>query len=466
MVQRKQPLKKEKSENKIINTNEINKKNSSKIKRENNDNIVKEKDTSVKEKHLNIEEKKLNIEEKDYKIANTDVLDEVDQKITKVDDSNTLNYLASILGSNVEKVTETLDNMGLNVSDMSKKENLVSFLKEVFNKNNSVELLNIPNIKEIMTDINKLLQSNIEATEASNMNIIENFYKDQNLLDKNSIDKDSIYKSKATDNINKETIKVDDASKKTPIEVDEVDLLKSGISNKTVATENEVIEDETPKSENKENKYIETKLLENNINKQPDSSKNNFLDHEGSSKQENILSNKGENISANNEIKFEKVIATKTEILQTNRLVENQNVIDQILENLKVDVKGNESSIRMTLHPETLGDVTVKVATQNGIVTASFIAENEKVKEILKANFNELKNVLQEQGLNISSLSVSVGQENNKQQMNEFARRQEKSSNRIQDIISKVAFDDKELVENDIYNNTYDKLEVNVNYTA
>ncbi|MFV0392966.1 MAG: flagellar hook-length control protein FliK, partial [Coprobacillaceae bacterium] len=58
---------------------------------------------------------------------------------------------------------------------------------------------------------------------------------------------------------------------------------------------------------------------------------------------------------------------------------------------------------------------TLKIMNDNGVITAQFEAQNQRVKEIIEANFNQLKQSLQDQGINISSLSVNVssGESNN-----------------------------------------------------
>ena len=61
------------------------------------------------------------------------------------------------------------------------------------------------------------------------------------------------------------------------------------------------------------------------------------------------------------------------------------------------------------LKPDHLGKVTVEIAVENGSVTAKFLAESEKVKEILESNMQDLKDHLAKQGMVVQDLSVSVG---------------------------------------------------------
>ena len=51
----------------------------------------------------------------------------------------------------------------------------------------------------------------------------------------------------------------------------------------------------------------------------------------------------------------------------------------------------------------------LKIVLDKGQMTARFTAENSRVKEIIESNISELKGSLQEKGINVQNLSVSVG---------------------------------------------------------
>ncbi|MDR1209421.1 MAG: flagellar hook-length control protein FliK [Clostridiales bacterium] len=85
--------------------------------------------------------------------------------------------------------------------------------------------------------------------------------------------------------------------------------------------------------------------------------------------------------------------------------------VAQVIDRLKVEYRGDTREVRVTLRPESLGDVTMRITERNGVVTAQFVAENQRVKETLEAGFNSLREELSRQGVNIQSMSVSVGGE-------------------------------------------------------
>jgi len=124
--------------------------------------------------------------------------------------------------------------------------------------------------------------------------------------------------------------------------------------------------------------------------------------------------------------------------------VNTSNVIEQIMNQVKVQTSGGQfTEMRLTLRPESLGDIILRVVTQNGIVMAQFEAENQRVKEALEANMNQLRNALEEAGIKFSELSVSVGQDEN-ERMNQFNKARQESRHRA-DSIEDAADDQPEV---------------------
>jgi len=93
-----------------------------------------------------------------------------------------------------------------------------------------------------------------------------------------------------------------------------------------------------------------------------------------------------------------------------NIRMENE-VVKQVVEKAKVILDGDKSEMVLSLKPESLGKLSLMIVTENGIVTAKFVAENQQVKQILESNMQLLKENLESQGLNVQSFSVSVRQD-------------------------------------------------------
>jgi flagellar hook-length control protein FliK len=122
-----------------------------------------------------------------------------------------------------------------------------------------------------------------------------------------------------------------------------------------------------------------------------------------------------------------------TQQTQTAQAVNPADVINQIMSQIRVHTGEQVTEMRLTLRPESLGDIVLRVLTHNGIVTAQFIAESQRVREALESSFNQLRDALEEQGIRFSELSVSV-RDNQDEQMNRFARGRQNARNRAANV--------------------------------
>lgn len=85
-----------------------------------------------------------------------------------------------------------------------------------------------------------------------------------------------------------------------------------------------------------------------------------------------------------------------------------QNIMRQIMDFMKIQVKADTSSLEMQLHPASLGTLQVQVASKGGVLTANFITENETVKTVLESQMIQLKESFAEQGVKVEAIEVTV----------------------------------------------------------
>lgn len=102
------------------------------------------------------------------------------------------------------------------------------------------------------------------------------------------------------------------------------------------------------------------------------------------------------------------VQAAETE--STFSMADTQEIMDQIVDYMKVAVKPEVTSLEMQLHPESLGTLHIQISNREGAVTAQFIAQNESVKAALESQVMELKENLEQQGLKVEAVEVTIAQ--------------------------------------------------------
>ena len=84
-------------------------------------------------------------------------------------------------------------------------------------------------------------------------------------------------------------------------------------------------------------------------------------------------------------------------------------IINKIAQEIKSIIGKEKSEINIKLEPESLGKLSVKISSENGVFNASFYAENDRAKAMIESNIASLKKTLEEQGIQINELNVFVG---------------------------------------------------------
>ena len=85
-----------------------------------------------------------------------------------------------------------------------------------------------------------------------------------------------------------------------------------------------------------------------------------------------------------------------------------ESILKQLADYVKIQ-KGKElTEMELQLHPASLGNVKVTLATKGGVVTAQLTTENEIVKNAIESQVSQLKQNLEEQGVRVEAIEVSV----------------------------------------------------------
>lgn len=118
--------------------------------------------------------------------------------------------------------------------------------------------------------------------------------------------------------------------------------------------------------------------------------------------------------------------------------IDTMDLIEQFAENVKVTVAENASSMEMQLNPENLGKVYLQISSEQGIVRAQIAASNEAVKAALEIQVAELRETLEQSGIKVDSIEVTVAshefernlEQGQSREFEEGQRQQEQQSQR------------------------------------
>lgn len=99
-----------------------------------------------------------------------------------------------------------------------------------------------------------------------------------------------------------------------------------------------------------------------------------------------------------------------------------ENIIRQITEKITISAKNEETSMELSLHPASLGNVNILLTSGKDGIVAKFTAQNQIVKEAVEAQMVQLQQKFDEQGIKVTSIEVTIashGFEQNLEQGNE-----------------------------------------------
>lgn len=84
----------------------------------------------------------------------------------------------------------------------------------------------------------------------------------------------------------------------------------------------------------------------------------------------------------------------------------------KIVGEMRVAFRGNKTTFDIKLEPESLGKLSVRINSENGVFNASFFVDSQKAKQAIENDIHILRQSLLEQGVNVQEINVQVGQSN------------------------------------------------------
>lgn len=402
------------------------------------DKLDSKKDKTSYEKENNkVDDSKKNIDRKDVKKNSNINEEEISDKAINIEGKEIL----KIDNENIVKIEDlSLEELNLEEEDLQE---LASVVDQLINLDEDVDktqlMVLVDSLKEIGVDLQNL------GIDADLTNKIEDIINPKMFMSMDSLNNSNT--SNEDLNLEIEDLKnLDDGS--------ELEELKTIIKNLKEQLKNEQTNVEGKEFAFKENveeiavtnKDVNTNL--NNIgNLMKETAQNGQIEfddldfEQGDSKEDS-------NTNMASSIKFSSNIS-KTGTAKVNPTFENM-VLKQVTEEIKLNVKKDISTLEMKLEPETLGKVTLRIALEKGVLNIKVLAEDDKVKETLENNIEELKSVLEEQGLSVDNLEVSVNDDSEFRRHRDILRAM--SLNKSNSKNNFTLFDEEELSIEDIKN--------------
>lgn len=342
------------------------------------------------------------------------------------------------LGVTDEEITDAMQKLGLTVADLIQPNQLTQLTAELTGSENIGELLCNDSFMEIVNEIGGLSQDLLDDLGMTSQMFTETVAAaSQVVMTPESAGIEQLPEMQVTENVNADKTAANDNQMNSVLEEE-----------KTVQTASDADEVEIQKPE--DNILLQKEVAEETDNtddmqeKTTLSEDNSLMQEETDTKADDgQTGNRNESGNTSNQTAFvsqEHTVdpaAAKTPetVPEFSRQLDTLDLIRQVTEFTKITVREAQTTMEMQLNPEHLGKIYIEVTTKEGNVSAHIMTQNELVKEALEAQMAELKQSMNQAGVKVDAVEVTVGShefeknlEQNAKQDERQAEEQEKAS--------------------------------------
>lgn len=318
----------------------------------------------------------------------------IEQASATVD--NIIAKTAEVLGISEDDLKEVLENLGLTAMDLANPQNVSMLVATVKADGDMMSLVTDEALTELVSEINEVVTSTLEeVSEELGIDIGELTAKLEEAIEtpKNDVVTENVTPAA---NTNTEEVKAFDQEVKDFTAKEVVSDDKAVVN---VATTNQTNDTSDDAGESLADSKNQNQSLTFTKNDKHESVKDNSVRGEA---QANTF-----NANVNNLNPQEVSVAPlgeNTQSLSSTQL----DVINQINEYMKTQIKADMSTLEMQLNPANLGAVNVALSSKDGNVTAQFTTQSELVKAALESQIMILKENLEQAGVKVNAVEVSV----------------------------------------------------------
>ncbi|MCT4545387.1 MAG: flagellar hook-length control protein FliK [Vallitalea sp.] len=379
---------------------------------------------------VNKETNKVKVNKKEDKISTKKEIEEVCLKNVE---EEIIDEVKKALNISEEQLNELLKKLNMTIFDLLLPEKLTDFLTTLYNVDDSLQLLTIPNvannIKELKSKLNDLM-NDLDLNKDDIQKIISEI--NTNMESKKSLKE------------NASQVHENDASQ----EQSDMDKQKPKIT----ITDNRSEKNIAPEQKTKDIKIQEIKDI--NIQETKVNIKEELKTESKTELKTEVAEGNKQTIDSVENLNFHQHLQ-KVEVNQSGEKqivtynINTEEVIDQIVSSFKVNLADDSNKMFIQLRPEHLGKLAFSLTSHEGVVTASFMAENPAVKELIQSNLAMLKTSLQDQGIIVEKIEVVVGDNtmfNDQNNSNQYKESNNKKR-RAAKMMKIDNYDEEELVE-------------------
>lgn len=421
---RKDDCVKNKSENKFDRNDEEN--NSISDVKESEDNLESQEKNSAEESKECVDEN--DVEETDIEQAGSDNVKEqdtinvLDEKLTddvslidkpdniifnKQEEEDIVNALElilqqirQVLGVEDVQIQESMQNLEMTSIDLINPEKIAQLVADLSGEESTIGFISDENmynsLQELTSSVETILDELVSKTGLEKESILEGLDVPIELFDK-AVTQDSQIEQ--------------------VVETEDTDIIDMAVENK-VENDFEVVS-EVKAFETKESEDINSKSLnieknstegitQNDTTVEISKTDDSEADSDKSTESGNDnLSGNGQAQGFNSDLENIEALTTDNDAV-LDKKAGTEAIIRQLADFVKINSGKEITEMELQLHPASLGTVNVQLATKGGNITAQFTTENETVRAAIEAQATQLQLDLEEQGIKIDAIEVTV----------------------------------------------------------
>lgn len=362
---------------------------------------------------------------------------------TNEEDLEELLYLVlNLLGRNLDTSAE-INN--LNIQDSSYLEDINTLINLPMVETNEVNSATNEN-SEVVENINELIKEILSAnntTKETGKELLEEIKKLVEIMPEDSIKKveNNLESNISKDILNTLILKANEETdisyKKDINSITEADEKTDNSINVTDKVEKIEAVEGFDEGINKENLSGEKTSKDKSIDKKEEKILMKFLEDD-SSENFSRTTNYYESLSK---------IPSNTEIIDKPISISRETINLDIIKNVKYMVKNAVEELKVKIFPKELGEMTIKILSEEGIMKAEIKSTSKETYNLLNSNLNEIKKVLENQNIRIQEVNIGIynedttffsGNGSSRENLREFNDRKEEG----------LAYEENESLEN------------------
>lgn len=275
------------------------------------------------------------------------------------------NILMEAFGVTDEELTDMLENFGVDLGSLFDMGSLKAFVLDVQDAS-EIDILVNENLADLLREVTTAVESLLDEHGITGYDQI------QTMLEQFTASSEDVYA---------------EAEDLEPVQAEQ-------IMPRTDVPEN-----------NAENVVID---VEKDVDKIIDGAQK-FEADSGSGKQSSP-DNAGSHVIANMNQAIETAMLTEdvTGLSSYADAVQEADIVRQIIDNIRVSITKESTSLTLQLNPENLGKVQISVANRNGVMQAQIVAETEAAKRAIEGNLAVLRESFDSHELKVEAIEVMI----------------------------------------------------------